>query len=184
MKKIFAIIALLVPILAMGAEKFDLRKKIEAAQKGDAAAQNEIGEYYADGGNGEFAPNYKIAIEWWKVAAQNGNTKALTNLGAALFAGNGTIADVPQGVKLWNEAAKRGDPDAQFFLGSAYCNGTGVLRDPQTAAFWWTRSAKHGNHRAQNNLAFSYARGEGVEKDIKKTFELWTQSAEEGNLVA
>ena len=38
------------------AEKFDLQKKTQAAQKGDAEAQDEIGEYYADGGGGGCAP--------------------------------------------------------------------------------------------------------------------------------
>lgn len=41
------------------AEKFDLQKKTEAAQKGDAEAQNEIGEYYADGGGGGLRPELR-----------------------------------------------------------------------------------------------------------------------------
>ena len=136
MKRLFIILAAFAAAALPAAEKFDLQKKTEAAQKGDAEAQNEIGEYYADGGGGDFAPNYELAVMWWETAAKNGSTKALTNLGAALFGGNGVLTDVPRAVKIWNEAAKRGDPDAQFFLGAAYCNGKGVLRDAQTAAFW------------------------------------------------
>ena len=123
MKKFLILLFAVAAALLSGAEKFDLQKKMEDAKKGDAKAMNEIGEYYADGGGGEFAPNYELAIMWWEAAAKNGDVRALTNLGAALFGGNGVLADVPRAIKIWNEAAKRGDPDAQFFLGTAYCNG-------------------------------------------------------------
>ena len=55
MKKATAILAAIAMALsASAAEKqFDLDGKLKLAKRGDAAAQNEIGEYYADGGGGK-----------------------------------------------------------------------------------------------------------------------------------
>ena len=161
------------PFLACYAGHYeDLLKK---AQSGDAAAQNELGEYLASGGHGEIQVNHEYAAIWWQEAIKNGSIRALTNYGCALYVGSGVPRNEPQAITYWTEAAKRGDPEAQYFLGSAYCNGLGVMRDYPTAVFWWDRSAKQGNHRAQNNLAFAYAKGQGVDKDLKKAFSLWKE---------
>ena len=156
---------------ALAEEKFDFQKRLKDAHNGNPIAQNEIGEYFAAGGNGEIARDYEIAVKWWEAASQQGNASAMTNLGAAYFSGNGVWRDPSKAVRYWSEAAKLGDAEAQYFIGTVYCNGLGVMRDYQTAVFWWDKAASKGHSRAQNNLAFAYARGEGVDRDIKKAFK-------------
>ena len=89
MKRLFIILAAFAAAALPAAEKFDLQKKTEAAQKGDAEAQNEIGEYYADGGGGDFAPNYELAVMWWETAAKNGSTRRSQTSGRRSSAATG-----------------------------------------------------------------------------------------------
>ncbi len=166
-------------------DRFDLQKKLEEARNGSLEAQNELGEYYASGGSGDFPPNYQLANQWWTLSANSGYPPAIRNLGCAYYSGQGTLADVHKASRLWQVAAKLGDADAQYFTGMAYCNGLGFFRDVYSAVFWWQKAAEQGQDRAQCNLAYAYARGEGgVEKDIKKAFSLWQAAASKNNSVA
>ena len=73
MKNFLTILLLSLTSTAVFAEGFKFEKKLELAKKGDASAQNEIGEYFADGGQGKFPPDYMTASTWWEVAAKNGS---------------------------------------------------------------------------------------------------------------
>ncbi len=181
----FYLFALLFSAAAAVAAQFDLQTNIAKARNGDPEALNALGEFYADGDGGKFAPNFKLAVDFWRKAAKAGNAKAFTNLGMSYYSGNGVERNVPTAVEFWNEGAKGGDAVAQYMLGNAYCQGISVMPDMPTAAFWWEKAAEQGNMRAQCNLAFAYAKGQGVRKrDPKKAFELWKKSAEQGHDIA
>ena len=159
MKKILVSVMSIGCALSVFADAFDYDAKLKLAEKGDAVAQNEIGEYYADGGGGKFSPRYMTAFAWWEKAAQNGNARALTNIGAAWYAGNGVKRNGPKAVAYWLEAAKRGDPEAQYLMGQAYSGGISVLPDVNTAVFWWDKAAKQNHPKAQFCLALPMQRG-------------------------
>ena len=168
MKKILVSVMSIGCALSIFADAFDYDAKLKLAEKGDAVAQNEIGEYYADGGGGKFSPRYMTAFAWWEKAA-----------------GNGVKRNGPKAVAYWLEAAKRGDPEAQYLMGQAYSGGISVLPDVNTAVFWWDKAAKQNHPKAQFCLAFAYAKGQGVrERDPQKAFELWKAAAEQGHLQA
>ena len=56
-----------------------LRVWMSAAEEGDADAQNTVGEIFEQGLGGE--PNYEAAAVWYQKAADQGNKRALLNLG-------------------------------------------------------------------------------------------------------
>ena len=159
MKKFPAILAFAFAALTLVGEAFDFDAKFKQAQNGDATAQNEIGEYYADGGRGKFPPDYSKAIAWWQLAANNGNPRGLTNIGASYYSGKGVPRNSYKAVECWLEAAKRGDAEAQYLMGQAYSGGVSVLPDVNTAVFWWDKAAQQKHPKAQFNLAFAYAKG-------------------------
>lgn len=60
-----------------------------AAKRGDANAQNEMGIIFRDGGLGEIKIDFEIAANWFTLAAKKGNVEAQANLRRLLEQGNG-----------------------------------------------------------------------------------------------
>ena len=91
------------------------------------------------------------AFYWYALAAGEGHSKALTNLGTMLIRGQGTAKTDPAGgALLWMAAAARGEATAMFNLGALYERGVGVAADPGKARRWYERAAalNHPDARA------------------------------------
>lgn len=87
----------------------------EAAEAGDAYAQNFMGVSYVDGN--QVKQDANKAITWFRKAANHGFASAQSNLGLAYAAGFGVKQDFIEAKKWWRMAAKQGDPVAQIALG-------------------------------------------------------------------
>ncbi len=105
------------------------------ANGGDAAAQVAVGEIYA-AGNG-VARDYKLAAEWYRKAADKGDTNAELHL-AALYrdGGQGFARDMAQAAAWYQKAAEQGDVGAQGTLGTLYSVGQGVAQSYVEAYYW------------------------------------------------
>jgi TPR repeat protein len=55
------------------------------------------------------AGNYPEAIRWYRMAAEQGNASALSNLGFMFDHGQGVEQDDARALMYYNKAAKRGD---------------------------------------------------------------------------
>ena len=85
------------------------------AEQGDANAQANLGELFA---NGLGVPqNYAEAVNWWRKAAEQGHAVAQSNLGLMYDNGLGVAQDQAEAVKWYRKAAERGYAGAQFNLG-------------------------------------------------------------------
>ncbi|MDA7599387.1 sel1 repeat family protein, partial [Alphaproteobacteria bacterium] len=63
--------------------------------------------------NGEGVPqNYKAAVKWYRLAAEQGDAKAQFVLGAIYFLGQGVPRDDVYAHMWWNIAAATGNEDA------------------------------------------------------------------------
>ena len=82
-----------------------------AAEQGDAAAQNRLGEMY---GTGKGVPkDYRAAVKWYRLAAEQGHALAQLNLGLAYARGLGVPSDYVR-AHLWlNLASTSGDEAAR-----------------------------------------------------------------------
>ena len=67
----------------------------EAAEKGDADAQNNLGVIY------ERTGDYEKSLFWYKQAADNGSVTALVNLGKMYQYGRGSKVDANKASKLY-----------------------------------------------------------------------------------
>lgn len=113
------------------------------ANAGDAAAQVAVGESYAQtAAAGEdreqIASDYKQAAEWYRKAADQGNTSGELHL-AALYrdgGGRGFPRDMAQAAAWYRKAAEQGDAGAQATLGVLYSIGQGVPHDDVEAYYW------------------------------------------------
>jgi clan AA aspartic protease (TIGR02281 family) len=152
------------------------------ADKGDAAAQYNVGVLYAESRNlFEAARYYRLAadqnhheaqfrlaslncnglgvpknpgecIRLYRLGADAGVTKAQVNLAARYLMGDGTSADHSAAARLAKLAADKGDSTGQFLLAMCYELGAGVPKDGGEAQRLYKLSAGQGNASAQKAL--------------------------------
>ena len=102
--------------------------KIQTSKKQeDGKAEYKMGEKYFEGKG--VPQDYTKAAEWYRKAAEQGNTDAQFVLGAMYYKGQGVPQDYTVAAKWYREAAKQGDADIQFILGALYNYGQGVPQD-------------------------------------------------------
>lgn len=96
--------------------------------------------------------NFEEAVDWFRQAADLGNTNAQCYLGFCYERGEGVDKDQEEAVKLYRCAAEEGNPTAQYNLGSCYENGRGVNQIYHEAINWYTKAAEQGYQSAQKAL--------------------------------
>lgn len=87
------------------AQRVDIERLREAAEKGDLEAQFEIGREYEDNHN-----NGTDAIAWYQKAASRGHAEAQASLGRMYFTGRGTKRNYEEAFFWYNVAARSGKP--------------------------------------------------------------------------
>lgn len=92
-------------------------------------------------------------------AADDGDPKAMYEIGNRYAEGRGVDADPKEAAKWYERAAELEFAPAQYRLGNLYEKGTGVDRDIAQAMDWYDKAAKQGNASAMHNLAVLYAMG-------------------------
>lgn len=154
----------------------------DKAERGDAAAQCQLGLAYA---NGIGVPkNGPEAVRWFLKAAEQGDAAAQYNLGVTYAIGDGIPKDGNEAVKWYRKAAEQGVGSASFNIGLMYASGEGVPKDTAEAVKWYRKGAEQGNANAQCNLGMAYTTGDGVPKDVAEAVKWYRMAAEEGNASA
>ena len=87
----------------------------QAAEQGDAVAQNKLGTMYFSGKG--VAEDKRQAAKWFQKAAEQGNADAQYNLGLMYENGLGVAKDERKAVEWHQKAAAQGDEDAKKALG-------------------------------------------------------------------
>jgi len=152
-----------------------------AAEQGDAYAQNNLADMYAQGQG--VTQDYKEAVKWYRLAAERGVAKAQYNLGAMYKDGQGVTQDYKEAVKWYRLAAEQGYVFAQFNLGYAYQRGLGITPDYKKAESWYLLAAEQGDARAQQNLGLMYALGgKGVIENFVLAY-MWLNIVSKGEKV-
>ena len=160
----------------------DIDQLRQAAEQGDAEAQNKLGFMYAEG---EGVPeDNQEAVRWYRKAAEQGYAEAQYNLGVVYGKGEGVAEGDREAVKWYRKAAEQGFASAQFNLGSMYLRGEGVPEDNQEAVKWYRKAAEQGYARAQLNLGNMYGKGEGVAEDDQEAVKWYRKAAEQGHASA
>ena len=90
-------------------------------------------------------------MKWYRLAAEQGNAVAQSNLGTKYWKGQGVLQNHKTAVKWWKLAAEQGLADAQYNLGLMYEKGQGVLQDYIRAHMWFNIAASQGDKDATKN---------------------------------
>jgi len=137
----WALLIAMTPIIAAQSGNPD-PALLAKANAGDAAAQVQVGESYAQAAavaheKAQIAEDYKQAETWYRKAADQKNIAGELHL-AALYrdGGVGFARDMTQAAAWYRKAADQGDPNAQATLGVLYSMGQGVAQSDVEAYFW------------------------------------------------
>jgi uncharacterized protein len=156
----------------------DMTALLAKAQGGDAQAQADLGDAYA---NGDGVTNsYAEAAKWYRLAADQTNAAGLFGLGQLCEAGQGVPKDLAKAVKLYREAADQGLPGAQYTLGFMYEAGRGLPVNQVEAAKWYLKAAEQGEPLAQYDIGQRYDLGVGVSVDRVEALKWLILAANQG----
>lgn len=125
--------------------------------------------------------DFKQAIHWYQLAAEQGDAEAQYKLGTFYFYDIGVERSHPEAFKFTLMAAEQGLPKAQLKLGSFYEAGYGCGKDLSEAIKWYRRSAEQDHLSAILKMASRYHRGKGVPKSDVECLKWYRKSAELGH---
>ncbi len=150
-----------------------------AAIAGNAAAEFEVANRYADGhgvpqSDGE-------AVRWLELAAKQGLAPAQFRLGAFYEKGIAVKRDLAVARDLYAAAAAKGNGKAMHNLAVLYAEGINGPADYRTAAQWFRKAADRGITDSQYNLAILFARGIGVAQNYAESYKWFALAAGKGD---
>jgi Sel1 repeat len=96
--------------------------------------------------------NYPAAMKAFRIAADQGNARAMANLGWIYENGFGIDRDYAQAMIWYLKAVDHGDVIANWNIARLYENGWGVSRDLVLARSWYQKAADKGDTRSQEAL--------------------------------
>lgn len=126
----------------------------EAAAKGYAPAQSDLGYMYHNGLG--VKKDEGKSFEFTRKAAMQGDDTAQYNIGLKYFYGQGVAKDRTEAAKWFRKAAERGYLNAISAMGDAYYFGDGVEQDYTQAAMWFRKAAERGHADSQCDLGKMY----------------------------
>ncbi len=126
--------------------------------------------------------SYEQAGFWYRKAAEQGNLKAMNNIGIMFLEGQGVKKDEAEGYRWIRMAAEKGDPHATYLCGKLLCEGRGVKKNTNEGIDWLKKSAALGNSTALALLGQDTLFGDhSLKKNPAAAFPLIQKAAEMGN---
>lgn len=161
----------------------------DAAEKGNAAANNSLGQIF-ERGLGDTKANFEEAVKYYTAAANASDASAQFRLGNFLEAGlrednkpdgKVIVGQNPKGaLDLYRIAAQSGLAEANFNVGAYYEAGNIVDRDLPKAFGFYQRAAFAGLPAAQHKVGAYYQNGIGVGRDLVAGAAWYQRAAENG----
>lgn len=146
----------------------------KAAIKRVPWAYYKLGTLYSTGM--ESTKDIDKALDFFRQAAQLGDSDAQFHLGEIYHKDNNCKANIAEALKWYQMAAENNHSAAQYVLGDMYELGKGVITNYEKAVYWYTESANQGHKDAQFSLGKMYEQGKGVQRNIKKAITLYIKS--------
>lgn len=128
--------------------------------------------------------NVEQAVDYYQVAAEQGNVHAMENLGVLYSQGIGIPQNSSKAKELLEAAAEQGSVQALNGLGYMYLNGIGLAKNTTKALEYMNKAADLGHMESMTNLGVLYLNGDGVEPDYKLAFDYFDKAAESGHINA
>lgn len=123
----------------------------QQAEKGDPAAQTQLGLAYRNGKG--VNQDLEEAVKWYTRAAEKNHAEAQAYLGFMYMTGRGVRRNDAEAAKWHRKAAEQGNPLGQYNLGLMYLHGRGGTEANKQQAYAWLKlAAEQNNGSAQVQL--------------------------------
>ena len=132
----------------------------------------------------ENLPARALPIARLRRAAEDGDSRAMNQLGNAYREGRGVERDLSLAAGWFEKSAAAGNPNAMLSLAAMHREGQGVTKDLHRALALLKQAAASGNPRALILLGGLHLKGEGVEQSDTKAAEYLRQAAQQGERAA
>lgn len=147
-----------------------------AAEQGFLPAQNLMARYEL-----LLKHNPEQALEWFKKAAAQNDTKAQMYCAGAYLFGFGVKQRADFARKYYISAAKNGNPVAQYTLAEHFLESRN-RSNHKLGVIWLEKSVEQGNPNAQVKLGEFYATGKHKDKDPAKAQALFELAIQQGSV--
>lgn len=144
--------------------------KIEREKKDSAYCLGNLG-YINHEGIGK-AKNEKLAIKYYKEAAELGNEIAQYNLGQCYLYGQGCKEDIAKAIYWFTQSAQQYYDNAMIKLSELYAWGTVVKKNKDIAMYWINKAIDNNAPVAFIKCAEYYLDGDLIEKDYYEAYKL------------
>ena len=164
---------------AYGESRLTFSTYTKAAEEGNVIAQMSLAymhsyKYY----NSEMRdPDFKLAIQWMRRAADQGYAPAQNQLGGFLS----HEGQYEEAIVWYTKASEQNYPNAFLSLGLAFDKGRGVPKDDRIALEFLSKAAHAGITYAQLVLARKINKGEGIERSPELAFKWYKIAADAGD---
>jgi len=153
-----------------------------AAEFGDVPSMNFLARFYEGQMGFPEKRDMAQAMEFYREAANNGDTTAMVNLASRLLTGEEKLRDEKKGREWIAKAIEAGEPTAHLALGDFLEK---VKKDPKAALAEYEKGVEAGQVDCMLRAAALLVNGgEGVAKDRKRVTELLERAAEAGSAQA
>lgn len=150
-----------------------------AADKGDPAAEFELGRRLAEGDG--VARDMAQAARWYQKAAEAGQPVAAYRIGSLYERGEGVKRDTAAAQSWYERASDAGNAQATHNLAVLLSEGANGQPDYARAFALFERAAAMGIADSQYNLGVLYARGLGVSTDLVQSYKWFALAAAQGD---
>ncbi|KAF9290619.1 hypothetical protein BGZ88_007249 [Linnemannia elongata] len=155
-----------------------LSQTIVDAINGNAMDQVALGDMCRTGQGVQ--QDYQIAMDWYRKAADQGDSVGLRKVGVLHEHGEGVTQSYTTALEWYLRAAECGHPAAQLNIGILYRHGYGVPQDYDQAMAWFVKAADQGYAAAQNNIGLLYRHGQGVPQDYSQALAWFHKASDQG----
>ncbi|KAG0360702.1 hypothetical protein BGX24_005507 [Mortierella sp. AD032] len=155
---------------------------LQAANRGHAIAQMQVGLFYFDGGGG-VQKDLNTAASWFLKAANRQQVDAQILLGVMYLRGWGVQQDHYRALQWLLPAANRGNAKAQHEIGSIFEAGTPLFsQDYPKAMEWYLKAADQAYADSQVSIGELHFAGHGIPvRDETTALEWFLKAAEQGS---
>ena len=147
---------------------------IEAAQKGDAAAERKVADSFKFPSEGY--------IYWLRRSAEHGDQGSQNVLAFCYASGRGIGKDKKLAFDWWLKSAEQGNAASQGSVADFYLDGDVIPKNEEKAYYWYQKAAAQNEVHSLVMMGYAYE-GKGIiPADPVKSFECFKKAAESGNV--
>lgn len=164
---------------------------LRAAEHGKLdVAQYKIGEYYYDFCKEEGKIEFNLTVEeaisyainYYEMAANQGNVDAQIRLSEIFDEGEYVEEDEEEAFKWTMMAANQGDAEGEYLVAISYKNGFGIEENCEEAVKWYKKAAKQEHIEACQELGRAYRIGDlHLCPSDEKSFYYYMEAAKQGD---